>query len=69
LEDAVRHADDSLYVAKARGRDCSVIADVTQFTEDLDPVRPMQRVAEKVRATAGGGVLATLARDDDPTDR
>ena len=69
LEDAVRHADDSLYLAKARGRDCSVIADTKQFTEDGEPVRPLLRVAEKMRTGNGYGLIATLARDDDPMDR
>ncbi len=68
LEDAVRHADDALYLAKARGRDCSVIADTEQFSEDGVAVRPLQRIAEKARPGTGHGVLATLARDDDPTD-
>ncbi|MGZ4807474.1 MAG: hypothetical protein ACXV5U_13945, partial [Ilumatobacteraceae bacterium] len=32
-------ADDALYLAKARGRDCSVVADTEQFSEDV-VVRP-----------------------------
>jgi diguanylate cyclase (GGDEF)-like protein len=69
LEDAVRHADDALYLAKARGRDCSVIADTNQFDEEGMEIRPLQRVVEKVRSSSAHGVLATLARDDDPMDR
>ena len=69
LEDAVRHADDALYLAKARGRDCSVIADTKQFDEEGLAIRPLQRVIEKVRSSSTHGVLATLARDDDPMDR
>jgi diguanylate cyclase (GGDEF)-like protein len=69
LEDAVRHADDALYLAKARGRDCAVIADTEQFDEEGLSVRPLHRVVEKVKATSSHGVLATLARDDDPMDR
>jgi diguanylate cyclase (GGDEF)-like protein len=69
LEDAVRHADDALSLAKARGRDCSVIADTNQFDEEGMEVRPLQRVVEKVRSSSAHGVLATLARDDDPMDR
>ena len=68
LEDAVRHADDALYLAKARGRDCWVIADTKQFDEEGLAVRPLQRVVEKVRSSSTHGVLATLARDDDPMD-
>ena len=69
LEDAVRQADDALYLAKARGRDCSVIADSNQFDEEGIAIRPLQRVVEKVRNSSAHGVLATLARDDDPMDR
>lgn len=72
LEHAVRFADDSLYVAKARGRDCAVIADTRLMEDDdehvLEPVRPMPRVAEKPQRAAKHGVLASLARDDDPMD-
>jgi diguanylate cyclase (GGDEF)-like protein len=72
LEHAVRYADDSLYVAKARGRDCAVIADTRLMDDDEEhtpePVRPLPRVAEKPPRAAKHGVLASLARDDDPMD-
>lgn len=69
LEDAVRHADDSLYLAKARGRDCAVIANTQQVGENGELMRPLLRVAEKMRVSGSGhGVLASLARDDDPMD-
>jgi diguanylate cyclase (GGDEF)-like protein len=73
LEHAVRYADDSLYVAKARGRDCAVIADTRLMEDDeehvdAEPIRHMTRVAEKPARAAKHGVLAALARDDDPME-
>jgi diguanylate cyclase (GGDEF)-like protein len=72
LELAVRHADDSLYLAKAQGRDCAVIADPRVVdVDDIDPLpapRPLIRVAERARTTGSHGVLASLARDDDPSE-
>jgi diguanylate cyclase (GGDEF)-like protein len=72
LEHAVRFADDSLYIAKARGRDCAIIADTVVMDDEDEsevvPVRAMPRIAEKVRVEAKHGVLASLARDDDPMD-
>ncbi|MFM2072895.1 MAG: hypothetical protein RLZZ623_3159, partial [Actinomycetota bacterium] len=65
LEDAVRFADDALYEAKALGRNCSVIASTVGGTKEPSTNTPMVRVAEKVRAS-NDGVLASLARDDDP---
>ncbi|MCU1366250.1 MAG: hypothetical protein JWN39_1889 [Ilumatobacteraceae bacterium] len=64
LEDAVRLADDALYAAKAQGRDCSVIAD-TDAPSGRNGSTAAVRVTEKLRSNAAG-VLATLARDDDP---
>lgn len=71
LEHAVRFADDSLYIAKARGRDCAIIADARLMDDedgDPAPARPLPRTVEKVRVEAKHGVLASLARDDDPLD-
>ena len=68
LEEAVRLADDSLYLAKARGRDCAVIASTEPVEPEAGDRRSIVRVAERMRGGAGG-VLATLARDDDPLDR
>lgn len=68
LEEAVRLADDSLYLAKARGRDCAVIASTEPLEAEAGDRRSIVRVAERMRGGAGG-VLATLARDDDPLDR
>ncbi|MEK7425173.1 MAG: diguanylate cyclase [Actinomycetota bacterium] len=67
LEDAVRFADDALYEAKALGRNCSVIASTEARPEPTATAAPMVRVAEKVRSNRDG-VLASLARDDDPQD-
>lgn len=65
LEDAVRLADDALYEAKANGRNCSIIA-------STDPVvmatASVIRTTDRQRSTTPG-VLASLARDDDPSDR
>ncbi len=62
LEHAIRLADDALYEAKAQGRDRSIIAS----TDDPATTQPTIRVTEKLRS--GVGVLASLARDDDPLD-
>ena len=67
LEVAVRLADDALYAAKEQGRDRAVIADIE------DPLSPATqtrtpRAADTPRH-ASIGVLASLARDDDPQDR
>jgi diguanylate cyclase (GGDEF)-like protein len=67
LEDAIRLADDALYAAKAQGRNCSVIADSESSTGTLMPTSTV-RVTEKPREHSVG-VLASLARDDDPVDR
>ena len=67
LEDAVRLADDSLYEAKAEGRDCSVIANTDTDGTGTVTAQPMVRVTEKLRSNTVG-VLASLARDDDPMD-
>ncbi len=68
LEDAVRLADDSLYQAKAQGRNCSVIASTETTIPGTATAQPMVRVTEKLRSNVVG-VLASLARDDDPLDR
>ena len=68
LEDAVRLADDSLYQAKAQGRNCSVIASTETTFPGTATAQPMVRVTEKLRSNVVG-VLASLARDDDPLDR
>jgi diguanylate cyclase (GGDEF)-like protein len=65
LEHAIRLADDALYEAKAQGRDCSIIASSDDTADSA--THPTIRVTEKLRSGAAG-VLASLARDDDPLD-
>ena len=66
LEDAVRLADDALYLAKSHGRNRTIIADTT--TQPSTTTKPNTiRTTEKLRPTSVG-VLASLARDDDPID-
>ena len=67
LEQAIRLADDALYEAKAQGRDCSIIASTGDDANESEHPQPTTRVAEKSR-TSTVGVLASLARDDDPMD-
>jgi diguanylate cyclase (GGDEF)-like protein len=67
LEQAIRLADDALYEAKAQGRDCSIIAATDASEASAPAVLSTIRVAEKSRASTVG-VLASLARDDDPMD-
>ena len=67
LEDAVRFADDALYEAKNRGRDCSVIADTSELEPGTATAAPSVRIAERLRGT-GDGVMALLVRDDDPLE-
>ena len=62
LEQAVRLADDALYEAKAQGRNCSVIASTDRLAEELQT--PPAHAARRLKV----GVLANLARDDDPLD-
>lgn len=65
LEDAVRLADDALYAAKTQGRNCSIIADAD--TKPRATASSAHRVSES--RSNHVGVLASLARDDDPVDR
>lgn len=65
LEHAIRLADDALYEAKAQGRDRSIIASTDDQAASAT-TQPTIRVTEKLRS--GVGVLASLARDDDPLD-
>jgi diguanylate cyclase (GGDEF)-like protein len=65
LEQAVRLADDALYEAKALGRDRSVIASAEATAAAT--ATPIVRIAERIR-TRSDGVLASLAKDDDPLD-
>ena len=65
LEHAIRLADDALYLGKAQGRDCSIIASTDDIVADETTPQPIGRVAEKVRSSTVG-VLASLAGDDDP---
>jgi len=67
LEIAIRLADDALYEAKANGRDCSVIATTNTDAQNAAAQQPTLRTIEKMQP-ASIGVLATLARDDDPLD-
>jgi diguanylate cyclase (GGDEF)-like protein len=67
LEQAIRLADDALYEAKAQGRDCSIIASTDDAVAESEHPQPTIRVAEKSRVSTVG-VLASLARDDDPMD-
>ena len=67
LEDAVRLSDDALYAAKAQGRNCSVIAETGDIQAGLATAQPTIRVTDKPRSN-GVGVLASLARDDDPLE-
>ena len=67
LEIAIRLADDALYEAKANGRDCSVIATTNTDAHYAAAQQPTLRTIEKMQP-ASIGVLATLARDDDPLD-
>lgn len=67
LEDAIRLADQALYAAKAQGRNCSVVAPTDHVGPGEAKAMPIVRVAETVR-TQSVGVLASLARDDDPVD-
>jgi diguanylate cyclase (GGDEF)-like protein len=67
LEQAIRLADDALYEAKAQGRDCAIIASTDEIVVGEATSQPVLRVVEKVRSGAVG-VLASLARDDDPLD-
>ncbi|MBI4933463.1 MAG: diguanylate cyclase [Actinobacteria bacterium] len=67
LEAAVRLADDALYAAKEQGRDRAVIADSDDATSPTPPTRA-PRTADTPRHTPIG-VLASLARDDDPLER
>ena len=67
LEIAIRLADDALYEAKANGRDCSVIATTNTDAQSAAAQQPTLRTIEKMQP-ASIGVLATLARDDDPLD-
>ena len=66
LEDAVRLADDALYAAKSQGRNCAVIADATSPSSS-PTFRTTVRSSDQPRVN-GAGVLASLARDDDPVD-
>lgn len=66
LEQAIRLADDALYEAKAQGRDCSIIASTDEAAESAT-TQPKIRVTEKLRSGTVG-ILASLARDDDPLD-
>jgi hypothetical protein len=69
LEVAVRLADDALYEAKAQGRDCSIIAATGDVgTERAGMPGASLRVAEQLGGPRSVGVLASLARDDDPQD-
>jgi diguanylate cyclase (GGDEF)-like protein len=68
LEDAVRLADDALYEAKAKGRNCSVIAATEAAHPGTAKAQPVVRVSDKQRSSKVG-VLASLASDDDPSDR
>ena len=66
LEEAIRRADDALYEAKAKGRDCSVIAD--EADDDTDqPYVSSIRMAERAEPREEG-VLAGLSQFDDPLD-
>ena len=67
LEDAVRLADDAMYEAKNRGRNCSVIADTSNLEPGTATAPPSIRVAERPYGS-GDSVMALLARDDDPLD-
>ena len=66
LEDAVRLADDALYAAKNQGRNCAVTAETDPLSNSATS-RTTVRVTEQPRASSVG-VLASLARDDDPVD-
>lgn len=66
LETAVRLADDALYAAKEQGRDRSVVAEIDDALAQ-DAPRPT-RTADSPRPVSIG-VLASLARDDDPLER
>jgi diguanylate cyclase (GGDEF)-like protein len=68
LEDAIRLADQALYAAKAQGRNCSVISSTDDVSPGTATAMPMVRVAEKLRVSKDG-VLASLARDDDPVEQ
>ncbi len=66
LEEAIRRADDALYEAKSKGRDCSIVAD--EADDDTDqPYVSSIRVAERTDQR-DDGVLASLAQFDDPQD-
>jgi diguanylate cyclase (GGDEF)-like protein len=68
LEVAVRLADDALYEAKAQGRDCSIIAATGDIGARLAGMPEVNnRLTEQLSARSVG-VLASLARDDDPQD-
>lgn len=67
LEDAVRLSDDALYAAKAKGRNCSVIAATEGPEPGMSTAQPTVRVSDKKRSNKVG-VLASLAGDDDPLD-
>lgn len=66
LEEAIRRADDALYEAKSKGRDCSIVAD--EADDDADqPYVSNIRVAERTERH-DEGVLAGLSQFDDPQD-
>jgi diguanylate cyclase (GGDEF)-like protein len=67
LEAAVRLADNALYAAKDQGRDRAVIADTDESTDQPTAARTPRASDTPRHATVG--VLASLARDDDPLER
>lgn len=67
LGQAIRLADDALYEAKAQGRDCAIIAPTDEIVGGDTNRQSTLRVAEQIRS-GNVGVLASLARDDDPLD-